>query len=192
MEFSSTGFLITVYRAALHATTMQSPAQVFFNRRIRTKMPDLGDGSKDYTVAEADKKNKFRMKQYADKKRKAMPHDLRIGDTVLVKQEQKIKLSTPFSSTPHIVKSVSGWRITAMDSEGREIVRNATFFKKIPRSIQEDKKRKDDENFQNELWDQVTVPEIQQGQGQLVPRVENPRYGLRRNIRAPRYFIEEQ
>jgi len=43
---------------------------------------------------------KAKPKRYADKKRNAQESDLAPGDHVLVKEERKSKLSTPFAPEP--------------------------------------------------------------------------------------------
>ena len=48
------------------------------------------------------------MKEYADKRRGAKPLSVKVGDSVLVKQQRRNKLSSKFSTDPYIVTKVKG------------------------------------------------------------------------------------
>uniref|UniRef100_A0A8W8KL26 Uncharacterized protein n=1 Tax=Magallana gigas TaxID=29159 RepID=A0A8W8KL26_MAGGI len=70
-----------------------------------------------------DWKRKEQMKQYADEKRKATQHKLKIGDQVLVKQQKLDKLSTPYNPQPYTVIKQHGPMITAK-TEDNELTRD--------------------------------------------------------------------
>jgi hypothetical protein len=53
------------------------------------------------------------MKEYVNLNRNTKPADLKVGDSVLVKQEKKNKLSTPFNPEPITIKNKKGNMITA-------------------------------------------------------------------------------
>jgi hypothetical protein len=74
------------------------------------------------------------MKEYFDLKRNTKPADLKVGDIVLMKQEKKNKLSTPFNPEPMTIKNKKGSMITAA-AENKEITRNSSFFKKIGKPV---------------------------------------------------------
>ncbi|CAC5382067.1 unnamed protein product [Mytilus coruscus] len=69
--------------------------------------------------------------------RNAEPSDLKIGDTVLVKQEKQNKLSTPYNSNPYKIVERKGTMLTAKRDDGHTITRNSLFYKqvKIPPTI---------------------------------------------------------
>ena len=68
------------------------------------------------------------MKDYHDKCINAKERTFNIGDTVLVKQQKKNKLSTIFNPNIYTVKHVKGTMIT--DTSGmHSITRNVYFFK---------------------------------------------------------------
>ncbi|CAB4025225.1 Hypothetical predicted protein [Paramuricea clavata] len=70
------------------------------------------------------------MKRYADTKKHATPCDLKVGDTVLVKNEKRRKKLAPFYIVePHIVTSKNGSVITARAND-KQITRNTSCFKK--------------------------------------------------------------
>ncbi|CAC5381706.1 unnamed protein product [Mytilus coruscus] len=89
------------YRATKHATTDVSPAKLLFGRNIKTKLPTITPKYQDNEIRETDKRKKDKMKNYADTRRNAEPSDLKIGDTVLVRQDKQNKLSTPYNSNPY-------------------------------------------------------------------------------------------
>ena len=64
-----------------------------------------------------DSKRKEKMKQYGDKRNHAKNINLQIGDYVLVRQQKKNKLSTPFGKTPYRVTEIKGTMITATSED---------------------------------------------------------------------------
>lgn len=62
------------------------------------------------------------MKEYFDLKRNTKPAGLKVGDSVLVKQKKKNKLSAPFNPEPMTIKNIKGNMITAA-TENKEITR---------------------------------------------------------------------
>ena len=56
-----------------------------------------------------------------------------MGETVLVRQEKRNKLSTPFEPIPYHVTRIKGSMITAQrTTDNRTVTRNSSFFKSIP------------------------------------------------------------
>ncbi|VDI82386.1 Hypothetical predicted protein [Mytilus galloprovincialis] len=79
---------LLAYRSTPHSTTGKSPAELLFNRKIRTKLPEINaENEKD--DSDTRRKN-FEMKEkgkiYRDKKRKTRESDIDVGDIVLQKQ----------------------------------------------------------------------------------------------------------
>ena len=91
---------LVAYRSTPHTTTGVSPAELLFGRKMRAKLPELKQESTESEMRDRDGEMKAKAKQYADKKRSAQESDLVPGDKVLVKQERKNKLSTPFAPEP--------------------------------------------------------------------------------------------
>ena len=78
------------YRAAPHATTGRSPAELLFARKqFKTRLPELPKPYDDDGVRKRDKFAKSRMKHYADNKMTVRETQFNIGDRVLVKQKKK-------------------------------------------------------------------------------------------------------
>ena len=76
------------YRATPHSTTGKTPAELLFNRKLRTPVPILFPRCRtDQSVKRHDAQKKNRMKEYHDKKRDAKTTVIKVGDQVLVKQK---------------------------------------------------------------------------------------------------------
>jgi hypothetical protein len=71
------------------------------------------------------------MKSYSDKRNRAKPNNITLGDTVLLRQPKLNKLSTPFDPEPFRVVAVKDSMITARNKL-KTVTRNSSFFKKIP------------------------------------------------------------
>ena len=92
---------LVAYRSTPHTTTGVSPAElVLFGRKLRTRLPELKGESTESEMRDRDGEMKAKAKWYADKERNAQESDLAPGHQVLVKQEPKNKLSTPFAPEP--------------------------------------------------------------------------------------------
>ncbi|XP_063400348.1 uncharacterized protein K02A2.6-like [Mytilus trossulus] len=123
------------YRATPHSTTNVSPAELLFGRKINTKMQNSSiNNQADSEVRKEDHKNKIKMKSYFEKKHSVKVPDFTVGDTVLVKQEKKDKLSTPYNPQPLTIKNKKGSMITATNEQQKDITRNSSHFKKVGKS----------------------------------------------------------
>ena len=97
------------------------------------------------------------MKSYADKKRHACDHSLQVGDTVLIRQQNKNKLTSHYDSRPYSVTQIKGSMITAERSD-HNTTRHVTFFKKISSFIPTTSKEKDDEDEDNDTPTSIIQP----------------------------------
>ena len=78
------------------------PSQLLFDRKLRTKLPELSDYNvDDLEVRDRDAERKQKAKLYSDKSHRAIETDIPAGDQVLVKQDREHKLSTPIH---HLLK----------------------------------------------------------------------------------------
>ena len=120
------------YRATPHLTTGRSPAEMLFNRKIKTKLPTFPhyDESKERKdIRENHDKRKSRQKHYFDKRRRATKKPINVGDKVLVRQE-KSTTKPPFNPVPLKVTSVQGNRVTATDGD-KIVTRDKNHSKKL-------------------------------------------------------------
>ncbi len=82
------------YRAIPLPTTGRSPAELLYNRQIRTKMPmTFGHYEADQEVRDHDSEQKSRAKLYADMRKGVKECPLNVGDRVLMRQEKRDKLT---------------------------------------------------------------------------------------------------
>jgi hypothetical protein len=81
-----------------------------FNRKIRTKLPELSEVSKPETesVRDRDAEKKEIGKAYSDARRHAVESSISVGDEVLLKQKHQNKFSTTFEPTPYEVVEKHG------------------------------------------------------------------------------------
>ena len=129
------------YRATAHCTTGKAPAVLLFGRNIRTKLPSLSTqtaaapeerGLVPPSVIDRDRIRKQKMKEYADKKRRAVPSDIKQGDQVLLKQQRKSKLSTAYDPKPYTVEGKKGTSLLLRRSNEPQIMRNSSAVRKVP------------------------------------------------------------
>ena len=125
---------LIAYRSLPHPTTGVSPAELLFGRKIRTKLPELSDIHVDQEVRDKDSEEKSRGKAYADAKRNACYSDVLPGDQVLVQEEKKTKLSTPFNPTPYLVVSKHGNSLVVQSQDGARYSRDTSHVKKLQHS----------------------------------------------------------
>ena len=90
---------------------------------MRGKIPQFGLSSEeDPEVRQKDALAKQKMKMYADKRVNAKPSPIR-GDTVLLRQEKKNKLSTPFEGIPYTVFQKKGSMVTVKKTVTDRVLR---------------------------------------------------------------------
>jgi hypothetical protein len=89
-------FLLS-YRATPHTVTGFSPAKLLFNRELKTLLPEiprenadhLGDHHRQARVNDGEAKQKIAV--YANNSRYRKPSTVQVGDTVLLRNEKKLK-----------------------------------------------------------------------------------------------------
>ena len=100
-------------------------------------MPDIALQGRSFQSSEVrDKYNKYqeRMKNYHDKKERAVPHNFKVGNRVLVANRAQNKLDSQFDRTPYIIKQKVGnssFIIQNMEN-GKKLVRNQKHLRRIP------------------------------------------------------------
>ena len=123
------------YRATPHCTTGVAPATALFGRPIRTKLPNpvvvtSGENHDPVAMRERDAHQKLEIKTRAESRRTIKDCDIQVGDTVLVKQPKRQKLSTPYHPTPLTVTKKHHSMLTA-ENDDRKVTRNSSYFKKL-------------------------------------------------------------
>ena len=121
------------YRATPHSTTNISPAEALNNRKLKIPLPSVVELPQQKThdpLRQRDLAKKEKMKEDADKRQHSKTNDLKVGDTVLIRQPKKNKLSPLFDPKPFTVEARKGTMVTAK-RDSHTITRNVSFFKKI-------------------------------------------------------------
>ena len=120
------------YRATPHTTLGKLPAEVLFRWKIQTKLPQYHPIShiKESKGMHTHHKNKkLLQKMLFDKRHKAQPKPVYVGDKVLLKQDKST--TKPYPSTPILTmssKSKGSSQITAQ-SQGQVQVRDKNYIK---------------------------------------------------------------
>ena len=80
-------------------------------------------------MRDQDRDKKSKMKDYADRARKAEENSLVAGDKVLLKQQRLNKWTTPFESQPYELIDKCGNSVLVESPEGAQYKRNTTHVK---------------------------------------------------------------
>ena len=159
---------------------------VVIQRTIKGKLPvwkkhNLVNRHKQ--ARENEEQKKEYNKTYADKKRHTKKSDIKIGDSVLVRQEKRNKLTPRFNPEPYTVTQRHNARVTARSKNGHTITRNASHFKPIPQHNSETDEDEDDDvktpaSNENEDRSQASDP---------CPTQQAPRRSTRTKKRPERF-----
>ncbi|XP_060587796.1 uncharacterized protein LOC132743280 [Ruditapes philippinarum] len=118
------------FRNTPQTTTQTAPIELMFNRKLKTKLPKMTFDNKDTDIRDRDSLSKAKNKIYADNKRRAQRNNLKLGDRVLLKREQRNKFETPFYPTPGIIIAMKGSMLT-IKHKGKEITRDVSKFRYV-------------------------------------------------------------
>ena len=90
--------------------------------------------SKDVVLSKRDKKQKSRMKAYADNQKSASSPEIKPGDAVFTKQSKTTKLTPDYRPHPHTVVHIKVSLITAQRGN-HWITRTISLYKKVPTEL---------------------------------------------------------
>ena len=146
------------YRTAPHSATGVPPSELLFNRTVKGKLPILNKRNvvnEHKQARENDALKQQYNKHYADNRRNAKHRDIKVGDSVLVRQKRTNKLSANFSSKPFTDIKKNNSKITVRNSNGYTITRNVSHFKRIPnqQNVETDTDDKNNNNTNNNTKD---------------------------------------
>lgn len=121
------------YRATPHPSHGKCPYDFMVTRGfVRTKL-DKADIAVKIDQEEVDRKDweyKNKIKNNAEN-RSTSEHNFKLDGLVLVKQKKTSKLTTAFEPNFYKITEIRGSQITARNSSGRKIVRDASHFKDV-------------------------------------------------------------
>lgn len=127
---------MTMYNSTPHSVTGKSPAELFFRRKFRDKLPSVLDiefAEVDLETKDRDVEMKTKGKEYADRKRQATESNIEVGEKVYVKNTVKEnKLTATFNDAPHTVLNKKGNDVEVVNDEnGKRLRRNIVHLKKV-------------------------------------------------------------
>lgn len=125
---------LMMYRATPHISTGISPAELLFGRPIKTKLPQINVQLPSQTLESArehDSAHKQRAKEYADRTQHAISSKIKEGDTVLLKELNKNKLSSTYDPQPYTVIKKKGPSVILKRGDESCIMRNVSVVRKI-------------------------------------------------------------
>ena len=117
------------YRATPNSSTGKPPAELLFNRKIRTRLPVYQEPAQDNQVRQRDAHAKAVQKAYKDAKANVHPHNIHVGDHVLILQRQS-KTHSRYDPEPYRVTEIWGSQIKAVRGD-KVRLRDAKMFKKV-------------------------------------------------------------
>ena len=174
---------LTNYRNTPHDTTGKCPSQLLMNRIIRTKVPVFipsPTGKAHKEARQADRKQKEKQKNYADKHRRARVVEHKVGDKVLLRQT-KTTVKPPYDPEAYVVEQVRGAEITARRGK-KTVTRNVQKWKGIkerPKYLQQRSRgtsTQDNSDDEEEDWyfELRAQPPAQQEQEEQAAAGEQP------------------
>ena len=196
---------VGMYRATPHRATGVSPyAAMHGGRQMKGPLPVLAQQG---NTVDRDKDQQYR-KKMEESRRNNGAHELVVGDTVLMRQAKRNKLTPAFSPEPLKVVEVKGSSVMVSDGQ-RAIMRDGSYFKKFASADEEEEE--DDDPFADGVeasrpqeqvvevaigaGEDLQEPDAQEQQPQLTgeedgpstaaPRVDHPR---RENRQRPVRF----
>ncbi|CAB4036114.1 Hypothetical predicted protein [Paramuricea clavata] len=92
-----------------------------------------------------DQEKKEKMKKYSDHGQHSKTTHLRIGATVLIRQQKKNKFTPPFNPKTFTVEARKGTMVTVQRGSKKK-TRNISFFKKIDNRLTDSSDDEDDDD----------------------------------------------
>ena len=124
-------YLLTT-RATPHPATGKSPAEMLFNRTIRTTLPGLVPKPCDDDIRHRDAAFKRKTADLADSRHGAKTRDLTIGDRVLKqrRETERRKHEPPYDPDPYTVTKTKGTK-TWIERRGYTYTRDRSRLRKV-------------------------------------------------------------
>ena len=126
---------LLAYRSTNHTTTGVSPAELFFKRKLTTKLPELTEleeKQNDVVLQQVrDRKRKQQAKDYADTRYHAKDRAIDVGDAVLLEKRRENKLSPSYESQPYKVTARYGDQVVLKSPQWVKYKRNLQHVKPL-------------------------------------------------------------
>ena len=126
---------LNAYRNTPHSITGKAPSEMLFGRKLRVKIPSVGQVYDDIETRDKDSELKHQMVEAKNCRRS--DHEIVVGDLVLVMRDNKSKCQTPFHHEPYKVREVSGPQLVLESGDGRIFKRNISRVRRylLPSSV---------------------------------------------------------
>lgn len=128
---------LLAYHSTVHPSTGKTPGELMLRRKLREKIPMMIlEQNGDESVKEKAMEAKEKMKEYTDRKRKATPSNIKVGDeVVLLNTNKKHKLDSNFTPEEHEVIEKKGGELVVKSNESGKIKRrHVSHAKKIEKN----------------------------------------------------------
>ena len=110
-----------------------------FQRKVRYIIPSITNTiykTLHTKIEEQDQQAKEKAKYYTNAKRHASERNLHKGDTVIVKQQKRNKLSPDYQPHPYtIIERKSSMIAARSEATGKSMTRNISHYKNVPKEI---------------------------------------------------------
>ena len=126
------------YRSTPHTTTGVAPNDLMFQYSNASKLPMVDDRrttEQMQLMRMAQTKNEFeskRMKHYADKRRRSIKCNMKVGDKVMYDQKRNKRMTNKYlnrqEGTSYTVLAKKGSMVTVKEESGRKMTRDISFF----------------------------------------------------------------
>ena len=186
--------ILQVYRSTPHAGTNMTPAKLFLNREITTKLPTVPEMDQN-NPEERYKEYQRKLCEYTDAKRHAQQHNLVPGDIVFVANTKSGKLIPTFGHQKYVIVRCKGpdtFELVNAET-GQHLTRNVKFLSRVPRMELPVKDDNDNGCLESEEFAGAAMPPLDQ-LGSTVSDDRNPADSgppdsameLRRSTRTPK------
>ncbi|MEM7165275.1 MAG: DDE-type integrase/transposase/recombinase [Planctomycetota bacterium] len=125
--------LLSNYRNSPHTSTGFSPALLFFNRTIKTGLPEISGPIRNNlhnAVRENDSKSQQKLVKDFNNTNKPKESTITVGDKILLKQSRKNQLSSYYDPEPYTVTHKHGSAITVTNGN-HSFTRDLSHAKKL-------------------------------------------------------------
>ncbi|XP_022779210.1 uncharacterized protein K02A2.6-like [Stylophora pistillata] len=186
--------ILQVYRSTPHARTNMTPAKLFLNREITTKLPTVPELDRN-NPEERYKEYQRKLCEYTDAKRHAQQHNLVPGDIVFVANTKSGKLIPMFGHQRYVIVHSKGpdtFELVNAET-GQHFTRNVKFLSRVPRMELPVNDDNDNGCLESEEFTGAAMPPLDQ-LGSTVSDDRNPAdsgptdstMALRRSTRTPK------
>ena len=146
---------LLLHRATPHPTTKKSPAELLFNRKFVTTLPDIRHNpaaSREDIIEARDNDRQKKMRDTKDKKATVKEHAIMVGDKVLLRRKTT-KHTSGYDPEAYTVTGVYGTQVEA-ERDGVKKVRDSQKWKRVtilqPRSYGREATQVQKSTYQND------------------------------------------